>query len=151
VSSSLTLFIGLLVSFVILEVTGIYPGGIIVPGFLSFYFPFPGRIIATFAIALISVGLFRIAADRTLLFGRRRFFFMILTGALLTSLYNFLAAEVSSAEFLLPDTRVVGLIIPGLIANNTEKQGIIKTFSAAVTALVMTWLLSRLYLSFMGN
>jgi poly-gamma-glutamate biosynthesis protein PgsC/CapC len=151
VSSSLTLFIGLFVSFIILESTGIYPGGIIVPGFLSFYFLFPGRIIATFAIALFSVGIFRIVAAGTLLFGRRRFFFMILTGALLTSLYNFFLAEASFAELLLPDTRAVGLIIPGLIANNTEKQGIVKTFSAAVIALVMTWLLSRLYLSFWGN
>jgi poly-gamma-glutamate biosynthesis protein PgsC/CapC len=151
VNPSLTLFIGLFVSFIILESTGIYPGGIIVPGFLSFYFPFPGRIIATFAIALVSVGVFRIVAERTLLFGRRRFFFMILTGALLTSLYNFLMTKISPAELLLPDTRVVGLIIPGLIANNTEKQGIVKTFSTAVIALVMTWFLSKLYLSFLGN
>lgn len=150
-SPSLTLFIGLFVSFVILETTGIYPGGIIVPGFLSFYFNNPGRIIATFVIALISVGIFRIVADRTLLFGRRRFFFMILTGALLTSLYNFFLTQVFSAELLLADTRVVGLIIPGLIANNTEKQGIVKTFSTAVIALILTWLLSRLYLSFLGN
>jgi poly-gamma-glutamate biosynthesis protein PgsC/CapC len=151
VSSSLTLFIGLFVSFIILESTGIYPGGIIVPGFLFFYFPFPGRIIATFAIALISVGAFRIIAERTLLFGRRRFFFMILTGALLTSLYNFLMTKIFPVELLLPDTRVVGLIIPGLIANNTEKQGIIKTLSTTVTALVMIWILSKLYLSYWGN
>jgi poly-gamma-glutamate biosynthesis protein PgsC/CapC len=150
-SPFLTLFIGLFVSFIILESTGIYPGGIIVPGFLSFYFPFPGRIAATFAIALISLGVYRIAAAKTLLFGRRRFFFMILTGALLTSLYNILTAQVLSAELMLPDTRVVGFIIPGLIANNTEKQGIVKTFSAAVIALVMTWLLSKLYLSFWGT
>ena len=146
-----TLFIGLFVSFIILERTGIYPGGIIVPGFLSFYFPFPGRIITTFVIALISVGLFRIISARTLLFGRRRFFFMVLTGAFLTSLYNIFSIGLSSAELLLPDTRVVGLIIPGLIANNTERQGVIKTFSTAVIALVLTWLLSRLYMSFLVN
>jgi len=148
---SVTLFIGLFVSFVILETTGIYPGGIIVPGFLSFYFPFPGRIIATFAIALVTVGVYRIAASGTLLFGRRRFFFMILTGALLTSLYNILAAQVLPAGLMLADTRAVGLIIPGLMANNTEKQGIVKTFSAAVIALVMTWLLSKLCLFFWGT
>jgi poly-gamma-glutamate biosynthesis protein PgsC/CapC len=149
--SSLTLFIGLFVSFIILESTGIYPGGIIVPCFLSFYFSFPGRIIATFVIALVSVGIFRIIADRTLLFGRRRFFFMILTGALLTSFYNFFWIETFPAELLLLDARAVGLIIPGLIANNMEKQGIVKTLSAAITALVITWLLSRLYLAFGGN
>jgi len=149
--SSETLFIGLFVSFIILERTGIYPGGIIVPGFLSFYFPFPGRIIATFVIALVSLVFFRIIAARTLLFGRRRFFFMILTGALLTSFYNFFSTGLSFAGLLFPDTRVVGLIIPGLIANNTEKQGIVKTFSTAVTALVLTWLLSKLYMSFWVN
>jgi poly-gamma-glutamate biosynthesis protein PgsC/CapC len=134
-----------------LEITGIYPGGIIVPGFLSFYFPFPGRIIATFAIALLSVGIYRIIAERTLLFGRRRFFFMILLGALLTTLYNIFILKTPASGFLPTDARVVGLIIPGLIANNSEKQGIVKTFSAAVIALVMTWLLSRLYVSFLGN
>jgi len=150
-SSSVTLFTGMLVSFFILETTGIYPGGIIVPGFLSFYFPFPERIAATYVIALVSIGLFRIISSVTLLFGRRRFFFMILTGALLTTLYNILVTGALSAQLLLPDTRAVGLVIPGLMANNSEKQGIVKTFSASLAALVMTWLLSKLYLSFWVN
>jgi hypothetical protein len=76
---------------------------------------------------------------------------MIITGALLTSLYNFLMLEAAPIELLFSDTRAVGLVIPGLIANNTEKQGVVKTFSVAVIALVMTWLLSKLYMSFLGN
>ena len=148
---SLTLFIGLLISFIILESTGIYPGGIIVPGFLSFYFPNPSRIAATFIISLIAIFIFRLVSSRTLLFGRRRFFFMILTGALLSSLYGIILFKANTDYLLSFDSRAIGLIIPGLIANNSEKQGITKTFSAAIAALIMTWLLTKLLLTFIGT
>lgn len=147
-SPGVAFVIGLVISFVILETTGIYPGGIIVPGFLALYVPFPGRLVSTFIIALLAVLLYKLISARTLLFGRRRFIFMLITGALLSTCYNLFLA---GAPPLPLDSRVVGMIIPGLMANNAEKQGIVKTFSAAAAALVLTWLLSRLYLSFFGN
>jgi poly-gamma-glutamate biosynthesis protein PgsC/CapC len=148
VSSGVVFVVGLVISLVMLETTGIYPGGIIVPGFLALYVPFPGRLVSTFVIALLAVLLYKLISARTLLFGRRRFVFMLITGALFSSCYNLFAAGAPSLPL---DSRVVGMIIPGLIANNAEKQGIVKTFSAAVAALVLTWLVSRLYLSFFGN
>jgi poly-gamma-glutamate biosynthesis protein PgsC/CapC len=148
VSSGVVLVIGLVISLVILETTGMYPGGIIVPGFLALYVPFPGRLVSTFVIALLAVLLYKLISARTLLFGRRRFIFMLITGALLSTGYNLF---LTGAPPLPLDSRAVGMIIPGLMANNAEKQGIVKTFSTAADALVLTWLLSRLYLSFFGN
>jgi poly-gamma-glutamate biosynthesis protein PgsC/CapC len=148
VSSGVIFVVGLVISLVILETTGIYPGGIIVPGFLALYVPFPGRLVSTFIIALLAALLYKLISTRTLLFGRRRFIFMLITGALLSTCYNLFLA---GASVLPLDSRVVGMIIPGLMANNAEKQGIVKTFSAAVAALVLTWLLSGLYLSVWGN
>jgi poly-gamma-glutamate biosynthesis protein PgsC/CapC len=148
VSSGVVFVTGFVISLVILETTGIYPGGIVVPGFLALYIPFPGRIVLTFIVAFLTVLLYKLISARTLLFGRRRFIFMLITGALLSTCYNLFLTGVSPLPL---DSRVVGMIIPGLIANNAEKQGIVKTFSTAVAALVLTWLLSRLFLSFFGN
>jgi poly-gamma-glutamate biosynthesis protein PgsC/CapC len=148
VGSGVVFVTGLVISLIILETTGIYPGGIIVPGFLAWYVPFPGRIVLTFIIALLTVLLYKLISARTLLFGRRRFIFMLITGALLSTAYHLFLAGASPLPL---DSRVVGMIIPGLMANNAEKQGIVKTFSAAAAALVLTWLLSGLYLSFFGK
>jgi poly-gamma-glutamate biosynthesis protein PgsC/CapC len=148
VSSSVVFVTGLVISLVVLETTGIYPGGIIVPGFLALYVPFPGRLVSTFIIAFLTVLIYKLISARTLLFGRRRFIFMLITGALLSTSYNLFLAGVSPLPL---DSRVVGMIIPGLMANNAEKQGIVKTFGAAIAALVLTWLLSGLYLLFFGN
>jgi hypothetical protein len=73
---------------------------------------------------------------------------MLITGALFSTCYNLFLAGASPLPL---DSRVVGMIIPGLMASNAEKQGIVKTFSAAVAALVLTWLVSGLYLSFFGS
>jgi poly-gamma-glutamate biosynthesis protein PgsC/CapC len=146
-SQGAVFIIGLVISFLSLETTGIYPGGIIVPGFLALYVQNPARIAATFVIALAVVFMYRFLAGRVLLFGRRRFIFMLISGALLSAGYSLLLARGAPLPV---DSRVIGMIIPGLIANNAEKQGVVKTFAAAVIAIALTWLLSRLILSLFG-
>jgi hypothetical protein len=40
--------------------------------------------------------------------------------------------------------RVIGWVIPGLIANNFEKQGIVVTTASLVTVTVATYVMGRL-------
>ena len=134
-------FIGLILSLIFVGVTGIYPGGIIVPGYLVLFINQPARLAATLAIALLTVGCYKLASRYLILFGRRRLVFMLLTGGTLVylSYQLFPLLSINAMEF-----RVIGWIIPGLIANHFERQGIIKTGLSLITVTLMIYLIGLL-------
>lgn len=71
----------------------------------------------------------KLASLRLILFGRRRFMAMVLTGMLIGWLLGRVVSWVPGAG---QEIRVVGYIIPGLIANDASKQGFLKTAAATV-------------------
>lgn len=134
-------FIGLLLSLVFTGLTGIYPGGIIVPSYLVLFVNQPERIVGTLIAAVLTLAVYRIASKYLILFGRRRFVFLILTGAAwaLPWLAVFPSLFPMSIEF-----RVIGWVIPGLIANHYDRQGVMNTTAALVTVTVALHFLGRL-------
>ncbi|MDX9899348.1 MAG: poly-gamma-glutamate biosynthesis protein PgsC [Spirochaetia bacterium] len=136
-----TLLIGFVVSMAFYELVGIYPGGIVVPGFLALYLPEPLRLLGTLIVAGLSLGIYKLLAQRMILFGRRRFFVLMMTAGLLSVVS---AAVVPSLFPTSPDLRAIGLVVPGLIANTSQKQGLAKTLAAICIALAITALASRL-------
>ena len=54
-------FLGLLVSLLFTGITGIYPGGVIVPSYLALYMNSPGRILGTLLVSLLTVFCFKLA------------------------------------------------------------------------------------------
>ncbi len=128
-------FIGLLISLAFIALTGIYPGGIIVPSYLVLFMQEPARIAGTLIAALLTMAVYRLSCRWLILFGRRRFVFLILVGGLwaLTWRELFPAIFPLSLEF-----RVIGWVIPGLIANHLERQGVLVTTAALVAVTVMT-------------
>ena len=134
-------FLGLLVSLSFIGVTGIYPGGIIVPSYLVLFTDQPARIVGTLAAALATLLCFKLTSKFLILFGRRRFVFMILVGGL----WTFLWLRVSPSIFPLSlEFRVIGWVIPGLIANNFERQGLLLTTASLVTVTVSVYFLGRM-------
>jgi gamma-polyglutamate biosynthesis protein CapC len=141
-----TSFLGVLVSVLCLGLTGIAPGGVIVPGYLALFVNSPLRIAGTLAVALLTVFCFRLASRYWILFGTRRFAFMILTAALWTVLWIrfFPAVLPGSIEF-----RVIGWVVPGLIANNFERQGVVVTTAALITATAITYFGGHIFRAFL--
>ncbi len=135
-----TSFLGVLVSLLFLGLTGVHPGGIIVPSYLVLFVNYPLRIAGTLAVALLTMGCFKLASRQLILFGTRRFVFMILVAGVWTLIWiRFLPAVVpASMEF-----RVIGWIVPGLIANNFERQGIVLTTASLITVTVVTFFLGQ--------
>ncbi len=136
-----TVFIGVVVALLYTELTGIYPGGLIVPEFLSLTLDQPLRAVATVAIAGLSVLLFRAASRYFILFGRRRFVALVLLGGLGA------AALALAAPHLAPATgpvRALGMVMPGLLANNLERQKVLPTLASLVTVTVVTYFLGTL-------
>jgi gamma-polyglutamate biosynthesis protein CapC len=136
------IFIALLASLLFAGVTGVYAGGIIVPSYLVLFVNQPLRLAGTFAAALLTYACYKLISRYLILFGRRMFVFMVLTGAVWTFCWIqfFPLLHPAALEF-----RVIGWVVPGLIANNFQRQGILPTTAALVTVTVAVYLVGRLF------
>lgn len=136
-----TALAGLLLSVLYIGLTGLYPGGVIVPAYLVLVLEQPPRLAVILAAALLSLACFRLAARYVILFGARRFAFMITAGALWSVLGTQALPQPSPAW---GDFHVIGWIVPGLIANTFERQGIPLTLASLVTVTVAAYFAGRI-------
>ncbi len=134
-------FVALLASLLFIGITGVYPGGIIVPSYLVLFVNQPSRLLGTLVAALLTLLCYKIVSRYLIVFGRRMFVFMVLLGALWTFCWIqlFPLFYPASLEF-----RVIGWVIPGLIANNFQKQGVASTTAALVTVTVAVYFFGRI-------
>ncbi len=137
-----TILIGLLFAIIFYELTDISPGGIIVPGILAYYLYDPRRIALTIGVALLAYLLVRLLSEFLVLYGRRKFVVHILVAVIIGVIFTRVVDAWSLSLFDIP---LIGTIIAGIIANETAKQGIIKTYTALFVVVLLTgmtvWLL----------
>ena len=114
---------GVIVSLIFIELTGISPAGLIVPGYLALSLQTPGRIVYTLAVSLLAWGGARLLGNWMILYGRRRF-------AVLVILSFFLDLAITRLGLLAYDPGIIGVLIPGIAAQEMEKQGIVKSLAA---------------------
>ncbi|HNZ09480.1 MAG TPA: poly-gamma-glutamate biosynthesis protein PgsC [Bacillota bacterium] len=135
--------IGVILSFLYGEVTGLLTGGLVGPGYLALYMDQPIRIAITLVIAALTYLFVNAISNYVILFGRRRFMAMVLTGMFMGWLVGRVVSWIPS---LGQDIRAIGYIIPGLIANDSSKQGLPKTLvSTLLVAGVVRLLLLLIY------
>jgi poly-gamma-glutamate biosynthesis protein PgsC/CapC len=121
----------LLASLLSFELIGLSPGGLVVPGYLALAASRPQGLAAIAAASLITLVLVRAISEYVVLFSRRRFVCMVLVGLLCMRGLEFLGAGVPG---VMPEAIGLGYIVPGLLANDMEKQGILPTLLAAMLA-----------------
>ena len=134
----LALGLGIALNLLFTEVLGLSSGGLVVPGYLALHLTQPSRLLATLAVggatfASVRYGLMRLVV----LYGRRRFGVTILTGFVLHGLYTLALASAPAPA----DLRVVGYIVPGLIANTSLSQGFWTTVGTTLTIAVLVRLI----------
>lgn len=134
-------FIGLLISLIFTGITGLFPGGIIVPSYLVLFYNQPARIVGTLIVALLTLLCYRALSTWLILFGRRRFVLLLLIGGVWVMLWQSLLPSIFPASF---EFRVIGWIIPGLIAGHFEKQGVMVTSASLATVTVLIFFLGRI-------
>jgi len=139
--------LGVAFSLVFHEVFGLAAGGIVVPGYIALNFNNPYSIAVTLIVALLVCGCVRVIGNFVFVYGRRRMVLAVLLGFLLGYLSRqvlpALSADVRQVfPALSADVRLeaIGYIIPGLIANWMERQGVYKT----ITTVLMGGALVRL-------
>lgn len=120
------IFWGIVASLAFTELTGLSPGGIIVPAYFLLYWNDPARLLLTLGLSLACMGIVRLLSRFMILYGRRRYAVYLLTGILLKAGLALLYAKTSLP---LPNLSLsIGYLIPGLLGREAERQGILRTF-----------------------
>src|SRR5208283_3255588 len=141
---SISIGIGLGVNLLLSEFFGIAGGGLVVPGYLALHLTEPITMIVTLAAGLAAFALVRALGSIIIVFGRRRTVLMILAGYLVGMAARYFM-EAHGAEVGM-EHRVVGYIIPGLIAVWLDRRGIVESFCSLITASVVVRLILVLVL-----
>ena len=136
-------FLGLLLSLGFIALTGVYPGGIIVPSYLVLFLSEPLRLAGTVGTAVLTLGVYLLASRWFILFGRRRFVFIIFVGGLWALFGQTLLPSLFPASM---EFAVIGWVIPGLIANHMERQGVVVTTASLVLVTVFLGWMGRIWL-----
>jgi len=127
--------IGLVLSLIFTEMLGIAAGGMVVPGYVALMIHHPLRIVGTILVSLLTFATIKYLSNYVFVYGRRRIVLVILVGFL----FGWLSREILTIQTgnTLIELQSIGLIIPGLIANWMEKQGIVRTISTMIIAAVL--------------
>jgi poly-gamma-glutamate biosynthesis protein PgsC/CapC len=126
----LAIAIGIVFNLVFTELFGFTSAGLVVPGYLALYLDHPGRLAATLLLSLATWATVRYGLSRLLvLYGRRRLGVTVLVGFVLNGLLNLALRELPPQPV---DLRIIGYIVPGIIANEALSQGLISTLAATL-------------------
>ena len=128
--------IGMVLSLFLTETLGVTAGGIIVPGYIALNLESPERLVITFGISIITFLIIKLLSKFIMVYGKRRLVLALLIGFLLGYLSrseNMITAGLGTTDFI-----VIGNIIPGLIANWMDRQGVLRTISTVLITAGIT-------------
>ena len=117
------LTIGIVVSLALTEVIGLSAGGIIVPGYVALLLDRPAALAGFLVVAAASYSILRALGMVLMLYGSRRFAVAVLTGLTL----GVGAQWASLSAPLYVEWVGLGLIVPGLLAHQFDRQGVLPT------------------------
>jgi len=115
----------MVLSLFLTETLGVTAGGIIVPGYIAMNLENPERLLITFGVSIITFLIIKLLGNFIMVYGKRRLVLALLIGFLLGYLSrseNIITAGLGTTDYM-----VIGNIIPGLIANWMDRQGILRT------------------------
>jgi len=128
--------IGMVLSLFLTETLGVTAGGIIVPGYIAMNLESPERLVITFGVSILTFLIIKLLSKFIMVYGKRRLVLALLIGFLLGYLSrseNMITAGLGTTEFM-----VIGNIIPGLIANWMDRQGVLRTISTVLITAGIT-------------
>jgi len=131
--AEISIGLGIFISLILSESLGVTAGGIIVPGYIALYLHQPLQVIITFLVAIIVWVIIQGMSRVMFLYGKRRIVLALILGfffGYISRNYIYITYDTSSIA-------VIGNIIPGLIANWMDRQGIIRTLAVIILTAVM--------------
>lgn len=138
-----SLFVGIVLSLLFAEKFGISPAGLVVPGYLALIFDQPIMLLSVLIISCITYFIVNYGISRVvILYGRRKFAAMILTGMVLKFIFDLMYPI---TPFEMVEMSGIGVVIPGIIANTIQKQGAIITLSTCMLLTCITYVILFFY------
>ncbi|MFQ5904212.1 MAG: poly-gamma-glutamate biosynthesis protein PgsC [Candidatus Binatia bacterium] len=132
--------IGMILGLIFYELVGLSPGGMIVPGYIALFLDQPERLLGTAVISILTWLIMRYLSKYLILFSRRRFVLTVLVGFILARVSEvFILGLIGTLEL-----RTIGYVIPGLIANDMEQQGVWPTLGSVVIVSILAGLIIHL-------
>lgn len=129
--------LSIILSFLFSEFLGLACGGMISAGYLALFVSSPVRLLSTIICALLIYLIVLLIQKFAIIFGRRRFALCVLLGFCLTWIWTKIVPSIN----INIDIRIVGYIIPGLIANDMLKQGVLRTIASLLIVTVLVKLI----------
>ena len=129
--------LGIILSLVLSEALGVTAGGIIVPGYISLFLDQPVQVVSTFLVAILVWMIIKGLSKVMFLYGKRR----IVLALILGFFFGYLSRTIYVDTESIKSVAVIGNIIPGLIANWMDRQGVVRTVSVVLLTAVIVKLL----------
>lgn len=126
--------LGVLVSLLFSELTGL-SAGLVVPGYLALSLHTPLRLVSTLAVALLAALACRALSEVLILYGRRRFGVILLLSFALSAILGQIGPSFGLSD-------VIGVLIPGIIAREFDRQGVRDTLLSLVATTAATALIA---------
>ncbi|MGE7758748.1 poly-gamma-glutamate biosynthesis protein PgsC [Peribacillus sp. NPDC097895] len=137
------LVLGVTLSLIFSEKTGVVPAGLIVPGYLALVFDQWEIMLTILIISVVTYLIVTHGLSRwVILYGRRKFAAMMVTGICLKLLLDFVYPVMPFEIF---EFRGIGIIVPGLIANTIQRQGMPLTLGSTLLLSGLTFGLMNVY------
>lgn len=135
----IALVIGVILSLIFADKTGIIPGGLVVPGYLALVLDQPLFLLVILLISLLTYLVVTYGVAKiTILYGRRKFVAMLMVGIAMKLLFDYLYPIM---PFEILGLSGIGIIIPGLLANSIQKQGMIFSYTSTILLSGLTYLI----------
>lgn len=142
----IAIIIGALLSLIYTEITGILPAGIVVPGYLALNFDQPYTLIIIVLISLMTFLIVKGLSKWIIIYGRRKFVMMITVGVILSAfiihIIHLISPILSYEASLIAG---IGVIVPGILANTIERQGLPHTLFSTFFVAGMTYFILVTY------
>ena len=129
--------IGIILSLVLSEALGVTAGGIIVPGYISLFLHQPVQVFSTFFVAILVWLIIKGLSKVMFLYGKRR----IVLALILGFFFGYVSRSIYVNTESIQSVAVIGNIIPGLIANWMDRQGVVRTISVVLLTAVIVKLM----------
>ncbi len=138
-----SLFVGVVLSLIFAEKFGINPAGLVVPGYLALIFDQPIMLLSVLIISCLTYFIVSNGISKwVILYCRRKFAAMILTGMVIKFIFDLLYPL---TPFEMVEVSGIGVVIPGIIANTIQKQGVVITLSTTMLLTCITYIILFLY------
>lgn len=134
---NIVIILGVIFSLLFTEITGVLPAGLVVPGYLALLVKLPQAIFITFIISILTYLIVYFGVSKvTILYGKRKFAAMITVAIVLQFIINAIfPLDYSNISGL----AAVGIVVPGLLANTIQRQGLATTFLSTGLLIAVTY------------